>query len=442
MCDTFVAAGSATKDGSVIFGKNSDREPNEAHVLEIHPAADHPEGAQVKCTYMEIPQAVHTHAVLLAKPFWIWGAEMGANEYGLVIGNEAVFTKMPLDKTGGLIGMDFLRLALERSTTADEGLQCIVGLLKQYGQGGNCGFTHPFYYHNSFILADSEGAWVLETAGSQWAAKKVEGMRSISNRLSIGTDWDLASDDLVDTAIERGWCKSRRDFHFARCYSDVLYTRLSDSEKRQQSAQCQLEQMSGRLTVESAMRILRSHTVAAEKFSPDSGLLGADVCMHAGFGPVRGSQTVGSMVSHLREPFTHWVTGTSAPCLSLFKPVWIDSGLPTGYEPSTGVYNEKSLFWKHEQLHRKVIFRYHDRAARIHSDIDRIQASWLAAADGHEKADRAQRGTITTTAFAEEETGMKSWAEALGAEAGPDKFSLLYGLAWKRHNREANLPPR
>ena len=33
MCDTMVALGNATADGSVIFAKNSDREANEAHEL-------------------------------------------------------------------------------------------------------------------------------------------------------------------------------------------------------------------------------------------------------------------------------------------------------------------------------------------------------------------------------------------------------------------------
>lgn len=41
MCDTFVALGSATADGSVIFGKNSDREPNEAHELCVLPRTQH-----------------------------------------------------------------------------------------------------------------------------------------------------------------------------------------------------------------------------------------------------------------------------------------------------------------------------------------------------------------------------------------------------------------
>ena len=63
----------------------------------------------------------HTNAVLLGKPYWIWGAEMGANAHGVVIGNEAVFTRVPHEKQPGLIGMDLLRLGLERADTAGGG---------------------------------------------------------------------------------------------------------------------------------------------------------------------------------------------------------------------------------------------------------------------------------------------------------------------------------
>ena len=57
MCDTLVALGNATLDGSVIFAKNSDREPNEAHHILIMPAAEYPHGSMVQCTYVQIPRS-------------------------------------------------------------------------------------------------------------------------------------------------------------------------------------------------------------------------------------------------------------------------------------------------------------------------------------------------------------------------------------------------
>ncbi|MBU0528234.1 acyl-CoA--6-aminopenicillanic acid acyltransferase, partial [bacterium] len=169
MCDTFVAMPNITRNGSVIFGKNSDREPNEAQVLEYHPAVEFTKGQSLKCTYLNIPQVAKTNAVLISKPFWMWGAEIGANDKGVVIGNEAVFTKMPTEKEGHLTGMDLLRLALERADTSQIALEFIIELLADFGQGGPCGFEDKkLTYHNSFIIADSSEAWVLETSAHLW----------------------------------------------------------------------------------------------------------------------------------------------------------------------------------------------------------------------------------------------------------------------------------
>ena len=45
MCDTMVVTGEAPLDGVTILGKNSDRQPNEAHYIVSVPAADHPAGS-------------------------------------------------------------------------------------------------------------------------------------------------------------------------------------------------------------------------------------------------------------------------------------------------------------------------------------------------------------------------------------------------------------
>lgn len=67
----------------------------------------------MQCTYIEIEPSEHTKAVILSKPVWMWGAEMGANECGVVIGNEAIWT---VDNDGDhnpdvkrLLGMDLVR---------------------------------------------------------------------------------------------------------------------------------------------------------------------------------------------------------------------------------------------------------------------------------------------------------------------------------------------
>ncbi|OQY27272.1 MAG: hypothetical protein B6243_13145 [Anaerolineaceae bacterium 4572_5.2] len=80
MCDTMVAMGDVTASGRVIFAKNSDREPSEAHAIEQIPRQKHAPGQLLNCTYIQIPQVEETYATLLAKPFWIWGAEMGSND--------------------------------------------------------------------------------------------------------------------------------------------------------------------------------------------------------------------------------------------------------------------------------------------------------------------------------------------------------------------------
>jgi len=55
---------------------------------------------------------------------------------------------------------------------------------------------------------------------------------AISNGITIGNNWDFASPELAEHAIRKGWCKNPDDFHFARCYSDLLYTKFSYCKER------------------------------------------------------------------------------------------------------------------------------------------------------------------------------------------------------------------
>jgi len=442
VCDTFVGLGDTTADGGVVFAKNSDRQPNEAHVVVLLPAADHPANAQVSCTYLGIPQVRHTYAVLLAKPYWIWGAEMGANEHGVVIGNEAVFTKVPYDKGAGLLGMDLLRLALERAATAEASVTVITELLERHGQGGNAGHTHPFYYHNSFLIADPTGAWVLETAGRHWAAQRVPSSRSISNAITVGAEWDHASAGLVDYAVRKHWCSGPDDFDFGRCYSDRIYTRFSAAKPRQCRTTELLAAARGALSPGRAIATLRDHGPAAGPgWTPAHGLTGADVCMHAGYGPVRTSQCTGSLVAHLSpRGATYWVTATSAPCTSVFKPVWFDAGLPDLGPTPTGRYDPATRWWRHEDLHRATLRDYPAALAAYHTERDAVQADLLAAAAAAAGGTADDRRACTAEAFTRVDIAEAEWLHRLRTAARQRAGGGPHGRAWRGFDHAAGRP--
>ncbi|MBN2391288.1 MAG: C69 family dipeptidase [Anaerolineae bacterium] len=450
MCDTMVALGSATADGRVFFAKNSDRAPNEAQALVIVPRSTHKAGKMLRCTYGEVPQVRETYAILLSQPFWMWGCEMGINEHGVTIGNEAVFTKEPYDKKGGLLGMDLIRLALERTTTARAALDLITDLLAIYGQGRSGSSTHALYYHNSFIIADPDEAWVLETAGHYWAAVKVRDMATISNGLTVGAQWDLASPGLVEHAVEKGWCSSKADFHFARCYGDRLMSRITCCAQRQPRSLALLRAQAGRIDVATMMNILRDHGPAAQEgaWHPAPGNPNR-VCMHAGFGPTRDSQSVASMVAHLDPALpTTWVTGTSAPCTGIFKPVWLEAGLPDMGPPLAAQFDPATLWWRHERLHRAVLKNYEERHAVYRAERDALEAGFLAEAkqlvaqqrERPVEDRRAMLSAFSAQCFARADEATETWTARVREVPQRSRLPLLYSIAWRRTNRRAKLP--
>ncbi len=300
MCDTFIALPPATKDGTVIFAKNSDRPAGERQGIRIYPGTRHAAGAVLQCTYIEIPEVERTHTVLLSQIDWMWGAEMGANEYGVVIGNQAVWTRFPPGPPA-LLGMDLVRLGLERGATAREALEVIVSLLKEFGQGGPCAENDPgFAYDNSFLIADVHEAWVLETAARIWVAERVsESVRNISNRLSIRSRYDLSCQNLAHEARLLGLSCTNESVDFAACFS-VAPVEPEPGSREMWGARL-LAQNDGSITPELMMDVLRHH---------ESG-----ICMHG------GSETTASMVSQLslRSNATHWLTDKPNPCRASFR---------------------------------------------------------------------------------------------------------------------------
>lgn len=395
MCDTLVSL----TDHGVLFAKNSDRGANESQVLTSVPAADHAPGDTVACTWISIPQAAHTHAVLLSRPWWLWGAEMGTNEHGVTIGNEAVFTKGGYGEPA-LLGMDLLRLALERAATAEEAVSVLVDLLETHGQGGPCSHDDPgFTYDNSFLVADPNGAIVLETAGREWATETVTGRgRSISNGLTIPD--------------------------FAKAHANRLRGRLAACSIRRARTQASADRATD---VADLFAALRDHgPTPSPVYSQVNGAL-AGPCAHAA-GRFKGTQTTASWVADLRDDVRHWATATAAPCTSIFKPIAIGTALPAEAEP-TDSFDPGVGWWRHELLHRLCLRDHGASVARFAEARDALEARWLADPPS------------TAEAFAQAEHLEAIWAADLRTADLPDRRPRWLRSVWTGLNDAAGIDP-
>ncbi len=328
MCDTLLALPDATTSGRTLFAKNSDRPPDEAQELEwLAPRRD---DGPVRATYLEVdPAPRSTLGVLGSRPWWTWGLEHGVNEAGVAIGNEAIFTTLdPHGLPPALIGMDLVRLGLERAPTARDAVEVMVDLLERYGQGGSChhGVDEPYW--SSFLVADATDAWVLETSGRRWASEQVPRSRAISNRTTIPAFDAELRDATLPTEV------------------------TTDPRLRASQAVLAHEPV----TLGALRAHLRSHTDGEDGFS---------VCMHvAGY-----AATTAAMIVELPGPFAssrplaHVCLG--APCASLFVPVAV--GRRVGRPPA----------WA----------RFGGLSARHRDRLDVLEAQLAAAAPRHADSD-------------------------------------------------------
>lgn len=425
MCDTIVAMPGYTKNGKMLFAKNSDRSPNEPQFLQHFKAKDYDISSNpyVALTYIEIPQTEHTYEITVSRPSWMWGGEFGFNEFGLNIGNEAVFTKEKYVKTNGITGMDMLRLALERCRNAVEALRFLIITLEKYPQGGNCGYGKSFYYHNSFLIADGTDAYVLETAGKYWVYKKVKDYFAISNCLCL-SDYDACHPDLIGNAVRRGWCKSAEDFDFVKCYTEPVFTNFAKGRERRA---CSMEKLAkGAPDIKSFIGIMRSHEGKAKDGYAEVG----SICMHAG--GLIGDNTTASYVAQIDgKDSLYFATESSLPCINIFKPLTLQQNR---YIAEEGEDEKGVEFW----LNREKLMRYFiSGTMRINEFRQQGRVIEEMCIDDFVSGRPDQRLNASQNAFEQEERLiMKNLTKAKNMQIMFTRGPLNYRLYWKNATRK------
>jgi secernin len=443
MCDTVAIPARSAAGKIALFAKNSDRPRNEAQIVELLSRADHPSDAMVACTYITIPQVRQTNAALICRPFWIWGAEMGANEHGVMIGNEAVHARIPPPTGKALIGMDLLRLALERADSAARAVEVIIALLEEHGQGGDCGHLLPIFYQNAFLIVDAKDTFVLETMGREWLIERASGVRTISNRYSI---------DRADRMSEglRAWLRETAGYPespaaLSELIADPAREHIGSARARRARSASLLNAREGQLSVADVMRTLRDHSNAPGICEPSHLRWTAEcvarrtICMHAG-AENQGGHTAGTLVSEVRpEGAVHWVTATAIPCMSIFKPVLLNVPLPPHGPAPTDRFDAKALWWRHEQLNRMAALGDFDKVlADISAERDALESEFrhrvYAALSAADRADCAQ---VVAACWQEAIETEARWHARVKSEAAP--HDEAYVAEWRKLNQLAGI---
>lgn len=348
-CDTLALTAPLSSYGSNMLAKNSDRPLGEAQPLTWIPTADHRDGEMLHCTCISIPQTAHTYAVLGSKPYWIWGFEMGVNEHGLVIANEAQGSRAAAETQTGLLGMDLLRLGLERGASAKEAIEVITSLLEKYGQNANASRLYDRRYENSYMIMDSNEVWLLETAGRKWAARQIHTAAAISNCYTIEEEFDCCSPDLETLARRNGWISPREPFNFAKAYTLPAVRQTNSVPRWRRLNQLLFQQKSHDFS--SLAAILRDHfeqELLDPRFGAGYGTF-PTICMHAMTWD--SSQTAASMLvgfcNGLGPVIRH---AFSIPCCSLYLPFYCTGFLPEAAMAGGEFFDSRSLWWLFERL--------------------------------------------------------------------------------------------
>ena len=310
MCDSFCVR----RPGGMLFAKNSDRPPDETQIVESRPRRG-PGTVQTQYLTLSDPGSA---AAVVSRPAWLRGAEHGLNEHRVAVGNEKIFTvDDPRGQPAALLGMDLVRLVLERARDADHGLAVLTALLAEHGQGGSGEARRDVPYYSSFLIADPVSGWIVETSGRRFAARPTAAGDAISNRVSIGTNWTVASDGVEPGTDIDSWRSPR------------IPTGIADHRLAATRA-C----VSQATTARELVATLRHHGkrawgapgADATDVSPPPAEIGDDysgitVCMHT-----RGADTTtAAMVCDLPADPTEVVRAWFAlgsPCASVFVPAF------------------------------------------------------------------------------------------------------------------------
>ena len=357
-CTTILVGKDATADNSIIVGHNEDMGTLSGRLL-FQPKKTNQE-KDIKVNYSTIPQVPHTYEYWAAgnsKPVaekhydggWIL---CGMNEFGVSIGCNTMSTREDQIPRGtGIMRYEIRKLILERSKTSRDAVSLVGQLIDMYSQCDS-----PVAY----CISDQNEAWVVETTYRHWVAKRIpdDGYHVIANQYTIETEWDIASDDLVGYAIEKGWyAPEEGSFNFKYIYGDQKNLDREINTSREFQGKFMLNNKVGSITVRDVLSVLS-------------------------LPPIQTDGTQAYMIWHLRKNIpveigcVMWF-GMCGANTGAAVPIYMGSShSPEEYQEASMEEDSTSAWWKFKRLQKLIYPRwweYSDKYLDVRKKLNQFQ---------------------------------------------------------------------
>jgi len=176
-----------------------------------------------------------------------------------------------------------------------------------------------------------------------------------------------------------------------------------------------------------------------KKYHPSYGS-NTDICMHAANSIIRKSQTTGSMIVELTKDkkILIYATGTSAPCISIFKPLFLGYKKIPGENYHTGkFYDEKSIWWKHEKLHRLFLENYDRFIEEYSNERDELEKDFITESKKLNYDSKKELYDFSLNCFKRSKNFTDRWIGKLSEIKGKKIF--FYTNYWNRLSKRNRM---
>lgn len=413
-CFTIVVGKNASADGYVIMAHNEDDDPPQIVNHYKIPRKKHEPGEKITLLNGgQLEETDVTWACIWSEMPGMLFSDSYINEWGVGIASDACPSREDNPEiTDGGISFMLRRIVAQRAKTAREGVLLAGELAERFGYDAS---------GRTYIICDPDEGWLFcAVNGKHWLAGRVpdDEVAMIANTYSVrevnlaDEDHFLASDDIIDYAVSRGWYDLERDdpFDFAAVYADPQVALDSSNFCRQWGG---LRHIAGesiplspqlpfsvvpreKLGVPEVMKILRDHYEGTGLYSTSRKTGSPHEGHHR---PICISATQTGFVVQLRRNMPldigilYWVC-LGPPCTSVFLPFHFGiERFPNGFaaaggSPSESYYEEKvssafevlplEAFWTFSNFHDKVNDAYGSKAENIGMEIAHVESLALA----------------------------------------------------------------